>query len=193
MSTTQPIRSLEELQQLKNFYYQQEPNPRNYTLITLGLNTALRISDLLQLTWGDVYDFETQKFRYHITVTEQKTGKENRIALNQNAQHALLLYRKNFSTVSPQDYLFPGKGHADIPLSRSQAFRIIKHASESLHLDEHISCHSMRKTFGYHAWKCGTPPAVLMEIYNHSSFEITKRYLGIEQDDKDSVFLEINL
>ena len=155
MSTTQPIRSLEELQQLKNFYYSQEPNPRNYTLITLGLNTALRISDLLQLTWGDVYDFEIQKFRYHITVTEQKTGKENRIALNQNAQQALLLYQEYFSAVFPQDYLFPGKGHADIPLSRSQAF--------------------------------------LMEIYNHSSFEITKRYLGIEQDDKDSVFLEINL
>ena len=94
MSTTQPIRSLEELQQLKNFYYLQEPNPRNYTLITLGLNTALRISDLLQLTWGDVYDFEIQKFRYHITVTEQKTGKENRIAVNQNAQQALLLYQE---------------------------------------------------------------------------------------------------
>lgn len=75
--------------------------------------------------------------------------------MNQNAQQALLLYQEYFSAVSPQDYLFPGKGHADIPLSRSQA--------------------------------------VLMEIYNHSSFEITKRYLGIEQDDKDSVFLEINL
>ena len=42
----------------------------------------------------------------------------------------------------------------------------------------------MRKTFGYYAWKYGTPPAVLMDIYNHSSYEITKRYLGIKQDDK---------
>ena len=79
MSTTQPIRSLEELQQLKNFYYLQEPNPRNYTLITLGLNTALRISDLLQLTWGDVYDFETQKFRYHIQSRNKR--REKRTAL----------------------------------------------------------------------------------------------------------------
>lgn len=51
----------------------------------------------------------------------------------------------------------------------------------------------MRKTFGYYAWKYGTQPAVLMDIYNHSSYEITKRYLGIKQDDKDSVFLSINL
>ena len=55
------------------------------------------------------------------------------------------------------------------------------------------NCHSMRKTFGYYAWKYGTQPAVLMDIYNHSSYEITKRYLGIKQDDKDSVFLSINL
>ena len=51
----------------------------------------------------------------------------------------------------------------------------------------------MRKTFGYYAWKCGTPPAILMDIYNHSSYEITKRYLGIKQDDKDSVFFKVNI
>lgn len=32
-----------------------------------------------------------------------------------------------------------------------------------------------------------------MVIYNHSSFQITKRYLGIEQDDKDRIFLDLNL
>lgn len=32
-----------------------------------------------------------------------------------------------------------------------------------------------------------------MDIYNHSSYAITKRYLGIEQDDKDDVFLHLNL
>ena len=115
MSTTQPIRSLEELQQLKNFYYLQEPNPRNYTLITLGLNTALRISDLLQLTWGDVYDFETQKFRYHITVTEQKTGKENRIALTPNRHY---FYTKNISRQYPHKTIyFPEKDMLTFPLA----------------------------------------------------------------------------
>ena len=76
------------------------------------------------------------------------------------------------------------------PLSRSQAFRIIKKAANYYGFEQNISCHSLRKTFGYFAWKNGTPPALLMSIYNHSSYEITKRYLGIDQLEKDKVFLE---
>lgn len=193
MSTTQPIRDLEELSKLKNYYYEQEPNLRNYAMISLGLNTALRISDLLQLQWEDVYDFDNQEFRHHVVVIEHKTGKENRIALNQSAREALNIYRINLGKVQKNQFLFCGRNRKSVPLSRSQAYRIIRHASEELHLEECISCHSMRKTFGYHAWKYGTSPVVLMEIFNHSSYDITKRYLGIEQDDKDSVFLEVNL
>ncbi len=192
MGTTQPIRDLTELQKLKDYYRKEEPNLRNYAMICLGINSALRISDLLHLKWGDVYDFSRGKFRYHITVTEQKTKKETRIALNENARGALRLYQESLCEISSERYLFPGRDGSD-PLSRSQAFRIIRHASEVLHLEKEISCHSMRKTFGYHAWKCGTPPAVLMEIYNHSSYDITRRYLGIEQEDKDSVFFQVNL
>ena len=191
MSTTQPIRNLKDVQNLKDFYYKREPNLRNYTLICMGVNTTLRISDLLRLKWKDVYDFSKKDFRYHLTVTEHKTKKTARIALNDNALHALRLYQNNCTAVSGETYLFPGRGGS--PLSRSQAFRIIRHASDVLNLENGISCHSMRKTFGYHAWKCGTPPAVLMEIYNHSSYQITKRYLGIEQEDKDSVFFHVHL
>ena len=193
MSTTQPVRNLEELAELKNYYYEKEPNLRNYALISLGLNTALRISDLLQLKWNDIYDFEHQNFRQHILVTEHKTGKENRIALNQSAKEALNIYKKSLGDFQMDAFLFCGRNRKNMPLSRSQAYRIIRHASEALHMGTGISCHSMRKTFGYHAWKNGIPPIILMNIFNHSSYEVTKRYLGIDQDDKDSVFLEVNL
>lgn len=193
MGTSQPIRDLTELERLKNFYYKEEKNLRNYTMICLGINSALRISDLLGLTWGDVYDFERKKFCYHIVITEQKTGKETRIALNKSAREALTVYKESVHPNEPGMYLFCGKRGSKFPLSRPQAFRIIRYASDHLHMEKGISCHSMRKTFGYHAWKQGVPPAVLMEIYNHSSYTITKRYLGIEQEDKDSVFLELNL
>lgn len=89
--------------------------------------------------------------------------------------------------------VFGGTKSNSEPISRQQAYRIIKKAAENVGLTEHISCHSLRKTFGYHAWKQGTQPALLMSIYNHSSYEITMRYLCIAQDDKDKVFCNINL
>lgn len=80
-----------------------------------------------------------------------------------------------------------------MPINRVQAYRIIKEAAQAAGLDEYVSCHSLRKTFGYFAWKQGVPPAMLMDIYNHSSYKITRRYLCIEQEDKDDVFMNIKL
>lgn len=82
--------------------------------------------------------------------------------------------------------------HKNQPISRSQAWRIVRQAAEETGLDGNVSCHSLRKTFGYHAWKQGVPPAMLMMIYNHSSYQITKRYLGIIQEEKDDVFTTCN-
>lgn len=192
MSAAQPIRDLNELKSLKNYYLKVHPNLRNYTLISTGINTALRISDILCLKWGDVYNFEFEIFHRHIILTEQKTGKKTCIAINRSLHQALLQYQNSLNGVKAEDYIFPGR-YPDTHLSRSQAFRIIKQACEKLQLSEQISCHSLRKTFGYHAWNSGADPTILMMIYNHSSFSITKRYLGIEQDDKDQIFYNINL
>ena len=192
MSATQPIRNLEQLEELKNYYLKVQPDLRNYTLIHTGINTALRIGDILSLRWQDVYHFSGQAVRTHITLVEQKTGKHTSIAINQTLRNTLLAYFQSLKAPTPNDYLFPGKNSTN-HLSRSQAFRIIKQAGNNLQQPETISCHSLRKTFGYHAWNAGTSPALLMVIYNHSSFAITKRYLGIEQEDKDKVFLNLNL
>ena len=177
MCVSQPIRKTEDIAALKNYFLNTKPNMRNYAIVCLGINSALRISDLLSLTWGDVYDFEKGVFLRHIAIVEKKTGKQTLNALNKNATEALHLYKDTLSGLKGSDFLFPGRGAAS-PLSRQQAFRILK---------------DLRKTFGYHAWKAGVPPIILMNIFNHSSFRITKRYLGIEQDDKDQVFLDVNL
>jgi len=194
MSTTQPIRDPELLREFKDFYLKKERNIRNYTLCILGLNTALRITDVLQLKWGDLYDFDKSCFLEHLKVIEKKTGKSNTIALNHAIIDALTLYREQFSSALAEDTcLFPSRKGTNQPIGRSQAFRIIKRAAESVGLCHNVSCHSLRKTFGYHAWQQGIPPALLMNIYNHSSYQITKRYLGIEQDDRDNVFKNIAL
>lgn len=193
MSTTQPIRNMETLQNFKEYYKKQKKNLRNYTIIILGLNTALRINDLLHLTYNDVY--RNNQVRDHIIIKERKTGKENRILLNQESRSILEIYQKELIKTkmyqNGNPYLFPSPRKNDAPLSRYQAYRMITAAAKAVGIEEHISCHSLRKTFGYHAWKQGYEPVVLMAIFNHTSFNVTRRYLCIEQDDKDIVYRDI--
>lgn len=192
MSTTQPIRNKKQLETFKQYYDTCKPDKRNYMLIIIGLNTALRISDILNLTYGDVYDYGKKQIRAHVTLREQKTGKENQVYLNHTIRKTLQS-SADFSHHTATSWLFESRKMTGNPLSRYQAYRIIRQAAEASGLDQTISCHSLRKTFGYHAWKQGTPPALLMTIYNHSTYQITKRYLGIEQDDKDNVYRNIKI
>ena len=192
MSYTEPIRNPKELKRFVDYYKIQQDQPRNYCLIILGLNTALRISDILKLTWNDVIDFENNTLLSRITIIETKTGKTQSIAINTALKKALIELKNTQPDILPEHYLFSSLDKPFEHISRVQAYRIIKVAANNTLNDScHISCHSLRKTFGYFAYKNGANPALLMSIYNHSSFEITKRYLGINQDEKDNVYLSL--
>lgn len=189
MAATEPIRNKQQLHDMAE-YFHSRGEFRNYTLIILGVYTALRIGDLLRLRWTDVYDEERQKLHSRISLKEQKTGKYKEIALNEQAIKALKLYfphRKG-------DYIFASRNNTDRPITRTQAWRIIHEAAAAVDVTGHISCHSLRKTWGYHAWTSGkVSPVVIMDIYNHSSYEVTKRYLGVAQDDRDKAYLSMEL
>ena len=53
--------------------------------------------------------------------------------------------------------------------------------------------HTMRKTFGYHAYKKGMDITIIQKLLNHSSPSITLSYIGITRDDLDNVYLNLNL
>ncbi|GHS89712.1 site-specific integrase [Synergistales bacterium] len=185
MSTTQPIRDKNQVRELAEYYLKRK-ELRNHVLIVMGVHTALRISDLLRLKWDDVYDFERKRVRESITVTEKKTKKTKTILLNKRIVRSLNLYSR---AAKRGGFLIKSrKGGA---ISRIQAYRIVRAAAEALNLRFRVSCHSLRKTFGYFAWKSGTSPIIIMEIYNHSSFAVTRRYLGVTQDDKNEVYLKL--
>ncbi|MBQ3668708.1 MAG: tyrosine-type recombinase/integrase [Clostridia bacterium] len=189
MATTQPIRNREDLKRLAE-YFLNKGEKRNYVLVVLASSTALRIGDLLKLKWTDVYDEKTNMVKTHIVLSEQKTGKPKAIAINEAATSALNRYYQSRSG----DYIFDNGRGEQKPIGRQQAWRIITAASEKIGLKGQISCHSLRKTWGYHAWSCfRVSPVVIMQIYNHSSFEITKRYLGITQDEMDRAYRSVEL
>lgn len=193
MSTTAPIKNEAQLEKFKEYYLIKKPVYRNYALIILGLNTAFRIGDLLSLQWEDVYYEEKNDCRDHICIIEHKTGKMRSVAVNDSVRSVLKILWKEHEQENGSSYLFPNGRKKRTPLSRSQAFRIIKEAALYAGLNEHISCHSLRKTFGYHAWKRGVQPALLMDLYNHSSYRVTRQYLGIGQEDRDQVYLDVQI
>ena len=199
MKITQPIRDIAELKKIKRYYREVKPNKRNSLLVVCGLNTALRISDILKLRWKDVYNENLLSFKSHIDVKEQKTGKKTTVFINKNLKDAFASFLKDIIAKKGklcevmEQFIFLGQKSTDKPISRIQAFRIISEAAKKCLLSHKVSCHSLRKTFGYHAWKKGVSPALLTSIYNHSSYKITTRYLGIEQDDRDEVFELVNL
>ncbi len=189
MAATEPIRNKKEFEALAK-YFLDKGQLRNYVLVVMGAYTALRISDLLRLKWVDVYDEQRGEFRTHITVTEQKTHKTKTIALNKRLLAALQM----FFLQRQGEFLFTSRRNKEKAISRVQAWRIISGAVAELGLKGKIACHSLRKTWGYHAWTSGeVSPVVIMEIYNHSNYEVTKRYLGVSQDDLDRAYLEMDL
>ena len=190
MKTAEPIRDTKLLCKFLD-YYKKLGQHRNSLLLHLGVHTALRISDILSLKFGDVYDFKNRRVRSTIEITEKKTQKPKIIALHKNVRSVLLHYIAASPQASPGTPLILNS-RTNKPISRVQAFRLISTAAVEVGIPHSVSCHSLRKTFGYHLSKTGTPPTVIMEIYNHSSYTITKRYTGINQDEINSTYLGLD-
>jgi integrase len=81
------------------------------------------------------------------------------------------------------EYLFASRKGND-PITTTQAYRALVKAADMIDRND-IGTHTMRKTFGYHYYKRTKDIVTLMEIFNHSAPSITKRYIGITQDEID--------
>lgn len=72
------------------------------------------------------------------------------------------------------------------------AYKILREAADYVSLDG-IGTHTLRKTFGYHFYQQYKDPALLQEIFNHSSEEITLRYIGVNQDMMDRAIRDFKI
>ena len=120
--TTQPIRSKNHIKQISE-YFLNKGELRNLLLFIMGIHTALRISDMLRLTWNDAYDFANNRIRREFSIVEKKTGKSKIIAVNHAVIGAVAQLFKQASP-APDDFLF-AHPHRNKAISRIQAYRII--------------------------------------------------------------------
>ncbi|WP_202801058.1 tyrosine-type recombinase/integrase [Paenisporosarcina sp. TG20] len=90
-------------------------------------------------------------------------------------------------------FLSKKKNKGKSPLLRQQACKIINDAAREGGITDKIGTHTLRKTFGYHAYQAGANIEIIQKLFNHSAPSITLRYIGITQDDLDDVYLNLNL
>lgn len=190
MGAVDPIRDQKKIQDVKT--YLKGKNIRDYTLFVVGINVALRISDLLKLTWNDVLEEDKKKFK-PIKLREGKTKKKRYIQLNKASQKALRELLNSLDTYGMGDYVFKSREGSNKHISRQQALNILKDSANSVGVKENVGTHTLRKTWGYHAWKKGFSPALIMETLNHTNLNVTKRYLGIRQDDINNLYENLNI
>lgn len=169
----QPLRTAQEIEDMR-WALSRYTSTRDLFMFNLGINTGLRVSDLVPLKVKDV------KGKVHLVITEQKTGKAKRFMLPKVTREAIEDYIRG---MQEEDCLFSSrKGNG--PISTTQAYRSLQKAAIALGRDD-IGTHTMRKTFGYHHYKRNKDVATLQMLFNHSAPSITLKYIGITDDEID--------
>ena len=162
---------------------------RDSLLVESGCYLGLRVSDLLRLRWEDLLSDE---FVMH----EQKTGKKRTLRVGASLLKHAKRCRKDLGNPSLDSYVFVRAG-GDRPISRQTVDLMMKKVKVKYKVKSAkvFSSHTLRKTFGRRIWlqecdKGNGDKALLLlcDVFGHSSIAITKRYLGIRQEEILSVY-----
>jgi len=181
MKTVQPIRDKNKIREIESILKSQ--NLRDYILFELGIYSGLRISDILNLK---VKDLKNQEF---FTLKEKKTGKTKRLAINPTLKKELAKYLLD---KKDNEYIIKSREGKNKPISRVMAWNILNNVAKQVGLEE-IGTHSLRKTFAYHLYMQNNKDIVLVQkLLNHSSPQVTLRYIGILQEEMDDAVIALS-
>ncbi len=188
MEFVQPIRERKVIERVKKILKSQ--NVRDYLLFVLGINSGLRVSDLLALKVSDVMD-NKGNVKDRISMREKKTGKSKDFPIGKNARKAIQEYMAGIEPKNDLPLFQSKKGNGAI--TRVQAYRILNEAARTVGIKEKIGTHTLRKTFGYHSYKAGYDLSQIQKLLNHSSPGVTLRYIGITQEQLDEIYMRLDL
>ncbi|MBT2678287.1 tyrosine-type recombinase/integrase [Bacillus sp. ISL-35] len=182
MQTVSPIRSRSQIELMKE--YLEAHSTRDYSLFLLGINTGIKLQELLNLRVRDIRDDEGN-------ITEFLSSPQYSnppIYLNPSIREILSGYL-NEDPFIETDYLFKSR-KTSAPITRQQAYRIINAAAKEAGVTEPVGMTTLRKTFGYHAYSQGIAISLIQKRLQHSSPSETMHFIGLDQY---SVTVNINI
>ena len=159
----------------------KDGNYKMSLLIALGCFTGLRISDILALRWKQILHVS------EFTITEKKTGKQRTLRLNPQLQRHIAECYEQINPIGTSAPILVSQKGTIFTIQRINV--MLKDVKKKYRLRVgNFSCHSLRKTFGRQVYTMSGDNAELalvklMELFNHSSIAITKRYLGLRQEE----------
>ena len=184
---TEPVREKADIEAIKDYLLHKQAL-REYLLLVLGINSALRVKDLLAIKWGDL--LALNEFNRELVRRESKTGKVRRIVANDAILEAVAKYRGSGAEVDPSRYVFMGKRG---PIQNTSVTRWVKEWCHAVGLKGRYGGRTLRQTWVYHCIRGGVPIPTLMKMLGHSSQEITLRYACIRDVDSEQIYLNIQL
>ena len=169
----------------------KEKRNREYLLIGTGAYLGLRASDLLNLRWYDVMSKD------EIVITEKKTGKNRHITINPSLEDILSSVSADLQRngkFNMDSYLFSNRQGKKVSIQYIN--RLLKKTFTDFGVKtQNASTHTLRKTFGKRVWemdgKSERSLIYLSQIFNHSSIGITRRYIGIVQEDIRDIYMKL--
>jgi integrase len=156
-------------------------------LISIGVFTGVRISDLLTLKFSQILNEDV------FLITEKKTKKDRSIKVNSTLKEIVQrIYNK--SGISNQDELMFLNKYGTKSIDKSYVNVKLKElfSKYRIRVKGNVSTHTFRKTLGRRVVEVSNYSneslVLLMELFGHSNMGITKRYLGITKDEIHNVY-----
>jgi len=192
MMKVHPLKEISQINRIRR-NLKEKKTAVMYALFVLGVNTNLRVSDLLNLRWSNVWLDDTHEFREKIELTEQKTGKHRRIQITENISEALTYLLANIREPEADDHIIRNPV-TRVRYSREHLSRFLALEVKKVGFQDSFGIHGLRATWGFHAVVTFRQPLALVQTaFNHSSQRQTMDYLGITDEQLTEVYEAVAL
>ncbi len=163
---------------------------RNRGLFMIGVSTGGRISELLSLTIGDVYQNKKPVSDLLYSKSIVKGGEVSRaVPVNADGRRAIdalvTWHREHYGNpIASKRPLFPSRHNAGtVSMHRQTAHAILKTAFIEAGLNGHIATHSLRKSFAQRLYDKTGDIYLVQELLGHRNISTTQKYLGVNYAD----------